>query len=359
MDLSIRKIAADKARRKPEDDSQLGFGRYFSNHLFCMEYDADRGWHSPSIEPYRKFELDPAALVFHYSQEVFDGLKAFRGKDGEVFLFRAEDYVRRLNTSAKRVCIPEIDVRFVTECIARLVGLDHDWVPSSPGTSLYIRPVIIATEASLGVKVSSRYLLYVITCPVGSFYVKEMDPVKIAVTEKYVRAVRGSVGDVKTGGNYAASLLAAQEAKKEGFNQVLWLDAIDRTYLEEVGTMNIFFHVGGSLWTPSLSGSIIPGITRDTIMKMAGAWGLSIEEKRISIREILDAHAKGEVKECFGSGTAVSIAPVSGFRFEGKEYPIGNGEAGPLAKRIYEELQQLQRGYREDRFGWLKRVSIA
>jgi branched-chain amino acid aminotransferase len=357
VSLEIIKIDPSRARKLPEDESVLGFGKFFSNHIFSMAYTREKGWHEAKIEPYRNLELDPASLVFHYSQEIFDGLKAFRGKDDDIYIFRPQDYLGRLNNSARRVCIPEIDVDFVVSALVKLVDLDKDWVPHSPGTSLYIRPVIIATEASLGVKVSSRYLMYIITCPVGAFYVKEMDPIKIAVTDKYVRAVKGSVGEAKTGGNYAASLLAAEEAKKNGYSQVLWLDALERKYLEEVGTMNIFFVVDGALWTPSLSGSILPGVTRDTILKIAQDWNLKVEERRISIDEILAANDNGSLTECFGTGTAVSIAPVSEFKYMEKTISIGNGQAGPVAKRLYSHLQQIQRGTQPDRYGWSLKVT--
>jgi len=356
MEVSITKAAAAELKAKP-DQNNLGFGAYFSDHMLLMSYDSASGWHDPQIQKYQNFSLDPAAMVFHYGQAIFEGLKAYRSPKGQLFLFRPADNLRRINDSAARMCMPPIPVEQVLAAMQQLLDLDRDWVPSSPGASLYIRPTMIATEAALGVRPAKQYLFFIILCPVGAYYPEGFNPVKIYVTDQYVRAVKGGVGHVKTAGNYAASIMAALEAQKKGFTQVLWLDAVERRYVEEIGTSNIFFLINGELVTPALSGSILPGITRDSVIKLATSWGITVTERPIAIDEVLATIADGSLQEIFASGTAAVISPVGALSYQDREYPINGGKTGPFAQRLYDELQGIQYGTRPDPFGW--RVEVA
>lgn len=355
MEISIEQAVQGELKIKP-DPNNLGFGAHFSDHMLVMPYDSVNGWHCPQITKYQNFSLDPAAMVFHYGQAIFEGLKAYRGSDGQLFLFRPTDNLRRLNDSATRMCMPPIPVDKVLEALEKLIVLDSDWVPNSPGASLYIRPTMIATEAALGVRPAKEYLFYVILSPVGAYYREGFNPVKIYVTDQYVRAVKGGVGHVKTAGNYAASIMAALEAQQKGFTQVLWLDAVERRYVEEIGTSNIFFKINGELVTPALSGSILPGITRDSVIKLASSWGIEVNERPISLDEVLATIADGSLQEIFASGTAAVISPVGALSYQDREYPINGGKTGPMAQRLYEELQGIQYGAGPDPFGW--RVKI-
>lgn len=356
MEVLIEKAADGELKAKP-DQNNLGFGAYFSDHMLVMPYDSNKGWHTPRIQKYQKFSLDPAAMVYHYGQAIFEGLKAYRGPQGQLYLFRPADNLRRMNDSATRMCMPPIPVEHVLAAMKELLALDRDWVPSSPGASLYIRPTMIATEAALGVRPAKEYLFYVILSPVGAYYREGFNPVKIYVTDQYVRAVKGGVGHVKTSGNYAASIMAALEAQQKGFTQVLWLDAVERRYVEEIGTSNIFFVINGELVTPALSGSILPGITRDSVIKLARSWGIEVKERPVAIDEVLATIADGSLQEIFASGTAAVISPVGALSYADREYPINGGQTGPLARRFFEELQGIQYGVRPDPFGW--RVEVA
>lgn len=356
MEVLIEKAAEGELKAKP-DSNNLGFGAYFSDHMLVMPYDSKKGWHNPQITKYQNFSLDPAAMVYHYGQAIFEGLKAYRGPEGQLFLFRPSDNLRRMNDSATRMCMPPFPVDDVLAAMKQLLSLDRDWVPSSPGASLYIRPTMIATEAALGVRPAKEYLFFVILCPVGAYYREGFNPVKIYVTDQYVRAVKGGVGHVKTAGNYAASIMAALEAQKKGFTQVLWLDAVERRYVEEIGTSNIFFVINGELVTPALSGSILPGITRDSVIKLARSWGVKVTERPIAIDEVLTTIADGSLQEIFASGTAAVISPVGALSYQDREYSINGGETGVMARRLFEELQGIQYGTRSDSFGW--RVEVA
>jgi branched-chain amino acid aminotransferase len=358
MELEVIKISEDKKKIKPKDETQLGFGNYFSDHFFNMLYDNVNGWHSARIEPYRNLEMDPASLTFHYGQEIFEGMKSYYGIDGGIYLFRPRDYFNRMNRSAKRLCMPQIDADFVIKALKELILVDKEWIPRSIGTALYIRPVMIATQPSVGVKVSSRYAFYIITGPVGAFYAKGFEPIRISVCDEYARAVKGGTGFAKTGGNYAASLYATEEAKREGFDQVLWLDALERKYVEEVGTMNIFFKFKDRIITPPLTGTIMPGITRDSVIRIIRNWDIPIDEKRISIDEVIDGIKTGDITEVFGTGTAVVISPVGELNYKGRSYIIGNGKAGDFSKRVFNEIIGLQYGSRVDAYGWRERVDI-
>ena len=355
MDIRVEKAAPDLLKTKPDENS-LGFGQHMADHMFVMKYTEQAGWHDATIKPYGNFSLDPAAMVLHYSQEIFEGLKAYRGKDDRIFLFRPTDNLKRMNISAARMCMPEIPVDDVYGGLKKLVDLDKDWVPKADGATLYIRPAMIATEVGLGVRPAKEYLFFVINCPVGAYYPEGFNPVKIFVTDKYVRAVRGGVGNVKTGGNYAASIMAAVEAQKQGYTQVLWLDAMERKYIEEVGTMNIFFLIGDELVTPPLTGSILPGITRDSVLRLTSDWGLTVSEKRISIDDVLAANDDGSLREVFGTGTAAVISPVGEINYKGQVCSINNGRTGALAQKLFDELQAIQNGYRNDPYDWVVEV---
>lgn len=355
MDIRVEKKAPGFLKAKPDENS-LGFGQHMADHMFVMLYDAKIGWHDAVIKPYENFSLDPAAMVLHYGQEIFEGLKAYRGRDDRIFLFRPKDNLKRMNVSAARMCMPEIPEDVVYEGMKKLIALDKDWVPRADGATLYIRPTMIATEAGLGVRPAKQYIFFIINCPVGAYYPEGFNPVKIFVTDKYVRAVAGGVGNVKTGGNYAASIMAAVEAQQQGYTQVLWLDAIERKYIEEVGTMNIFFLVDDELITPPLSGSILPGITRDSVLRLTKDWGLKVSEKRITIDEILAANDKGHLQEIFGTGTAAVISPVGELNYKGRVCTINNGETGGLAQKLFDELQAIQNGYKQDPYGWVVEV---
>jgi|Deesub1362A_J573_1020465.scaffolds.fasta_scaffold10387_2 branched-chain amino acid aminotransferase len=356
MELSKELLPQERRKPKPSDESQLGFGRIFTDHMLKIDYHADRGWHNARIVPYGPISLDPAALVLHYGQEVFEGLKAYRGVDGGIYMFRPEMNVQRLIRSCRRLCIPEPPAELVLEAMMELVRVEQDWVPHSEGASLYVRPTIIATEACLGVKVSSEYLLYVIVGPVGAYYAEGFGPTRIYVEEKYVRAAPGGLGEAKTAANYAASLLAGEEAHAAGYTQVLWLDACDKKSIEEVGTSNMFCVISGEVITPPLTGSILPGVTRDSVLTLCRHWGLKTSERRITIDEVLAAQADGTLEEVFATGTAAVISPVGSLTYQGKEYQVADGGIGQLSRRLYDELTGIQWGTKPDPFGWRVKV---
>jgi branched-chain amino acid aminotransferase len=339
-------------RTKP-DPADLGFGKYFADHMLVLEYEAPRGWGEPRIVPYGPLTLDPAASVLHYGQAMFEGLKAFRHADGRVALFRVNDNLKRLANGAPRLKMPVPDLDLLREAIVTLVATDRDWVPAPAGTALYLRPVLIGTEAFLGVRPSSKYLLYVITCPVGAYYAAGLKPVKIWVETSAVRAVKGGIGWVKAAANYVASMHTADEVRARGYEQVLWLDAIEHRYLEEVGTMNLFVAIGDELATPPLAGSILPGITRDTVLTLARDWGLKVAERPIAFQELVDAGRAGTLREVFGCGTAAVISAVGELGYDGGTLRINNGELGPLAKRFYDAITAIQYGKAPDPHGWV------
>jgi branched-chain amino acid aminotransferase len=355
MDIRVEKTAPDLLKAKPDENS-LGFGQHMTDHMFVMLYDEKIGWHDAVIKPYGDFSLDPAAMALHYGQEIFEGLKAYHGPNDKIFLFRPTDNLKRMNVSATRMCMPEIPVDIVYGAMKKLITLDKDWIPKADGATLYIRPTMIASEAGLGVRPSKQYIFFIINCPVGAYYPEGFNPVKIFVTDKYVRAVAGGVGNVKTAGNYAASIMAAVEAQKQGYTQVLWLDAIERRYIEEVGTMNIFFLIGDELITPPLTGSILPGITRDSVLRLTKDWGLKVSEKRISIDDVLSANENGNLREVFGTGTAAVISPVGEINYKDQVCIINNGKTGELSQKLFDELQAIQNGFTKDPYGWVIEV---
>jgi len=317
MEIKVTKTTSPKA--KP-DASALGFGKIFTDHMFVMDYSVEKGWHDAKIVPYGPFELEPSCTTLHYGQAIFEGLKAYKGENGEIFLYRPEKNMARINQSNERLCIPQIDEEFAVEAIKQLVLIDQDWIPEGEGTSLYIRPFIFGTDNALGVHPSNTYKFVIILSPVGSYYKDGLAPVKIWVEDDYVRAVRGGMGYAKTAGNYAASLKAQAVSEEKGYSQVLWLDGVERKYIEEVGAMNIFFKIGDEIVTPELNGSILPGITRDSVLKVLTAYGYNASERRISIDEILEAYKNGKLEEVFGTGTAAVISPVASFATRVKKW---------------------------------------
>jgi branched-chain amino acid aminotransferase len=353
MKLTITKT--DHLKTKP-DDSKLSFGTIFTDYMFNMDYNPQDGWHNPRIEPYASIDMDPATMMLHYGQGVFEGLKAYRTETGAVQLFRPRDNFKRLNNSSRRLCIPEIDENLALDFLKKLLSIEKNWVPSTPGTSLYIRPTIIATDPFLGVRASHTYRFFIILSPVGAYYAEGFNPVKIWVTRHYVRAVRGGVGEAKTPGNYAASLYAAEQAHKHGYTQVLWLDGIEQEYIEEVGAMNIFFVINGELITPMLNGSILPGITRDSVMSLAKMWGIKVSERKIGISEVIDVHASGKLDEIFGSGTAAVISPVGEIKYGDTVITVSDGKVGAMAKKFYKELTDIQYGKTKDHAGWIESI---
>lgn len=343
-------------KQKPTDQTRLGFGNYYTDHMFLMNYDEGKGWHDPRIVPYGPIELDPAAMCLHYGQEVFEGLKAYRTEDGRILLFRPDRNMARLNSSNERLCIPAIDEAFAVEAIKKLVSVDQDWIPTAEGTSLYIRPFIFATEAQVGVHPAQELLFAIILSPVGAYYPEGLNPVKIYVEDKYVRAVRGGMGYTKTGGNYAASLKAQDEAEKVGYTQVLWLDGVERKYIEEVGTMNVFFVIDDEIVTPELQGSILPGVTRMSCIELLKKQGYKVSERRLSIEEVAEAADAGKLKEAFGSGTAAVISPIGELKWDEKVMTINNGEIGTISQYLYDTLTGIQWGKLPDPYGWTVEV---
>ena len=355
LEVTLQKASVGQLKPKP-DQNNLGFGQFFTDHMFKMRWSRQQGWYDACIQPYKSFELDPAAMVFHYGQAIFEGMKAYRGKDDQIFLFRPEDNFTRMNQSAVRMCMPRFPQKRVLQALRAMVYLDQEWVPNTQGATMYIRPTMIATEPALGLRPAEEYLFYIICCPVGAYYAEGFSPTKIYVEDKYVRAVPGGVGNAKTAGNYAASVKAQVEAHEKGYTQVLWLDAVERKYVEEVGTSNIFFVIKDELITPPLEGSILPGITRDSVLQLARDWGYKVSERRITIDEVFAAGESGILQESFGTGTAAVIAPVGEFCYRDKHVKVNGGEIGTLSKRLFEGLQAIQFGYGEDNHKWRVRV---
>jgi branched-chain amino acid aminotransferase len=356
MEIKIKKAPLKKRKNKPTDESKLGFGKIFTDHMFTMKYKEGKGWYDAVIEPYHDLKLDPTAMCLHYGQEIFEGLKAYRGKDGSIYLFRPTENIKRMNLSAERLCMAHIDEKIFMNAMKKLVILEKDWIPHGEGTSMYIRPTMIATEAALGVHPSSEYLFFIVVGPVGAYYPQGFSPTKMYVSEEYVRAVRGGIGHVKAAGNYAASLYASRIATNMGYTQVLWLDSVEKKYVEEVGTSNIFFVIGDELITPPLAGSILPGVTRNSVITLARHLGTKVVERAVSIEEVIAASQNGMLKEAFASGTAAIVSPVGHIYFRDKEYAINGGKTGALALKLYSEILKIQYGMAEDPFNW--RVKI-
>ncbi|MFJ7729148.1 branched-chain amino acid aminotransferase [Neobacillus sp. NPDC097160] len=356
MQQEIAFIQREELKEKP-DTASLGFGKYFSDYMFEMDYRGGIGWHDPRIVPYAPLTIEPSSMVFHYGQAIFEGLKAYKAADGTIQLFRPEKNMKRLNDSCDRLCIPQIDEDFLLGAIKQLIFTEKDWIPEGEGTSLYIRPFIFSTEPYLGVRPANQYKLLVILSPSGAYYGNQLSPVKIYVEEQYVRAVIGGVGHVKTAGNYAASMKAQEKADANGFAQILWLDAKENKYVEEVGSMNIFFKINGEVVTPRLNGSILPGVTRDSVIELLKYWNIPVREVKISIEEVFAAHERGELEEVFGAGTAAVISPVGELNWNDHAITINDNKIGQLSQRIYDEMTGIQLGKKEDPFNWIVKVA--
>lgn len=356
MEIRIEPLADERRKPPPGASAELGFGQIFTNRMLKADWNGRLGWHNARIEPYGPLVLDPAAKVFHYAQEVFEGLKAYRWQDGRVALFRPQMNAARFNRSATRLALPEVPESLFLEGIDALVRLEEDWLPSAEGTALYIRPTLIAVEPTLGVRPSEQCLFFVILSPVGAYYAAGFNPVRILVEDYFVRAVPGGTGTAKTGGNYASSLRAGLKAKERGFEQVLWLDGIQRRYVEEVGAMNIFFVVEGTLVTPPLSDSFLAGVTRDSVLAMAETLGVPVDVRPVDIDDLLAGVRSGRVSEAFGTGTAAVVSPVGVLGYKDEVLTVGTGGVGPLTRRFYDSLTGIQYGRLPDPFGWLHQV---
>ena len=356
MTFQIAPLGDDRKKPKWSDPARLGFGRMFSDRMLVADWDGRRGWHDVRIVPYGPFNLEPSAAVLHYGQEVFEGLKAYRWGDNSIALFRPEMNLARLNRSVERLSLPQVPEDIFLSGMFELVRLEQEWVPDAAGTSLYIRPALIATEAALGVRPAGACRFFIILSPVAAYYSAGFKPVRILVEDRFVRAVPGGTGEAKTGGNYASSLLAAQEASRRGFDQVLWLDGVERRFVEEVGAMNIFFVMDGRLVTPGLSGSFLAGITRDSLLRLAPALGLEAEERPVAVEDLMAGVRSGRVQEVFGSGTAAVVSPVSVLCYRDELLSVGDGGVGGITQRLYDTLTGIQYGRLPDMFNWMHRL---
>jgi branched-chain amino acid aminotransferase len=352
--MEIKITRTNKPKSKPDIDS-LGFGNYFTDHMFVMDY-LNGKWVNHRIVPYENLSISPANMVFHYSMSTFEGLKAYKTKSGDINLFRPMMNMERLNRSNERMALAKFDTEDAMQALKELLKIDEDWIPTKPGTSMYIRPFVIAADALLGVKPSQTFQFYIILSPVGSYYKEGMNPTKIYVEKKYVRTVKGGTGAIKTGGNYSGSILAQIEAKEKGFAQVLWLDGVERKYVEEVGTSNAFFVIGDEVLTPELTGSILPGITRDSVIALCKKMGRKMTERRITLDEVFEAHKKGTLKEAFATGTAAVISPIGLLATDEKSIVINGGEIGCLSQKLYDTLTGMQYGEIKDDLGWIVKV---
>lgn len=354
--LPIQIKLSDSKKEKP-DPQTLVFGRNFTDHMFVADYDEGKGWHSPRIVPYAPVTLDPASIVLHYGQTVFEGLKAYKSEDGTVRLFRPEENMKRMNLSLDRLCMPRIDEEQALHALTQLIQIEKDWIPTLPGTSLYIRPFVIANEAFLGVAPAKKYQFYIILCPVGSYYKEGIHPIKILVENEFVRAVKGGTGGAKTAGNYASGLKAQEAADQKGYSQVLWLDGVERKYVEEVGSMNIFFKINGEVITPAINGSILEGITRKSILQILRHWNIPVQERKLSMDEIRVAYENGQLEEVFGTGTAAVISPVGELNWDGYKMIVNDNKTGPLSKKLFETLSNIQNGKEKDSFAWILKLN--
>ncbi len=349
MEIKITKTTAPK--EKPCAKT-LGFGKYFTDHMFVMQYTSDKGWHDAEIRPFGPFEIHPASTVLHYGSEIFEGMKAYRKEDGSVQLFRPIENIRRMNRSAERMCLPEIPEELALEILKKFVAFEEEWIPSEEGTSLYIRPFMFGNDETLGVHAVKHATYMIITSPVGAYYAEGINPVKIKIEDVDVRAVRGGTGEAKCGGNYAASNRAGERAEQEGYTQVLWLDGVERKYIEEVGAMNVMFKINGEIVTPMLSGSILPGITRKSCLELLKSEGYKVSERLLSVDELQAAMENGTLEEAWGCGTAAVVSPIGELFYKGKKYTINNGKIGEVTQHLYDTLTGIQWGKRPDTFGW-------
>ena len=351
--LDIRYELSSKLKDKPKDESKLGFGNIFTDHMFIMNYDTGKGWHDARIVPFGDISLSPAAMCLHYGQEIFEGLKAYRTKDGSIQLFRPDENFKRMNVSNERMVIPQVNEQDCLDGLMALLNVEKDWVPHTEGASLYIRPFIISTDPYVGVRPADHYLFMIILSPSGAYYLTGLNPVKIYVESRYVRAVRGGTGFAKTAANYAISLKGQDEAHKQDYEQVLWLDGVEQKYVEEVGSMNIFFVIDGKIVTPALTGSVLPGITRKSAIEVCKKRGYEVEERRISIEEVAKAYDDGKLDEVFGTGTAAVISPVGHLKWNDKIMTINDNKIGPVSQMLYDTMTGIQWGTIPDEFGWV------
>ncbi|HOG00887.1 MAG TPA: branched-chain amino acid aminotransferase [Clostridia bacterium] len=347
-----------RPKEKPDQDN-LAFGANFTDHMFAMEYDEGRGWHSGRVVPYAKIEIDPASCVLHYAQMMFEGMKAYKTADGHVQLFRPYMNARRLNRTNERMCIPPLDEKLFVAAIKALVRADIDWVPEKPFTSLYIRPFIISDEVSFSVLPAKHYRFMIILCPSGPYYAANMGKLsatRIYVEDEYIRSAQGGTGFAKVGGNYAGGMLASQKAKKYNCKDVLWLDAKERRYVEEIGTSNAFFKIGDEVVTAPLSGTILPGVTRDSVITLLNEWGVPVRERRLSVDELFEASRAGELREVFATGTAAVISPIGTLCYMGEDHIVSGNRVGALSQKLYDTLIGIQTGSLPDTRGWIERV---
>ena len=357
MEIKVIPAKPDQLKKKPKDESKLGFGDIYSDHMFLIDYAEGKGWFDARVVPFGDLHINPAAMSLHYGQLIFEGLKAYRGQDGAIYLFRPRDNFKRFNRSAARLVMPEVDIDLVMEGMKKLILLDKEWIPHSEGTSLYIRPTMLASEPHLGVRWASEYICFIIIGPVGAYYPEGLNPIKILVEDRYIRTAVGSTGEAKAAGNYAGSLLAAKEANEKGFTQVLWLDANERKYVEEVGTMNMFFVIEEEVITAPLTGSILPGVTRDSVIHMVKDWGMKVSERSLSIDEVIAGAEDGRLKEAFGTGTAAVISPVGQINYRGEDHVVAGGKMGELSQKLYNEIVAIQYGEKEDPYGWREKIA--
>ena len=354
LDIKITKTTAPK--EKPVDSPKMSFGKVFSDHMFLMDYSVDQGWHDARIVPYAPFQLDPACVVFHYAQELFEGLKAYRTADNKIQLFRPECNGARMQDSSDRMCVPAIPVEDFVQAVKTLVEVDKDWVPASEGTSLYIRPFVIATDVGMGVHASHNYTFCIICSPSGAYYPEGIDPVRIYVEDEYIRAAPGLTGFTKCGGNYAASIKAGELAAQQGFAQVLWLDGVEKKYVEEVGAMNIMFKIDGKIYTAACTGTVLPGVTRRSIIELCRDWGYEVIEGKLAIADIMQAGREGKLEEVWGTGTAAVVSPVKELTWKDESVQISGGKIGELTQKLYDTLTGIQWGKLPDTKGWIVAV---
>ena len=354
LNIRIEKTTCPKA--KPTDETALGFGKIFTDHMALIDWDEGQGWHDARIVPFANLSLHPAATVFHYGAEIFEGLKAYRRPDGGVQMFRPIENIRRMNNSAERLRLPQLDEEEALQILDTFVRLEESWVPSEPGTSLYLRPFLFGNDEHLGVHSIDNARFVLIASPVGSYYAEGINPVRIMIEADDVRAVRGGTGYAKCGGNYAASNRAGENAEKLGFSQVLWLDGVERKYIEEVGAMNVMFRFGDEIATPMLTGSILPGITRKSCIELLKAEGWTVNERLISIDELGEALKNGTLTEAWGCGTAAVVSPIGELFYKGESFKIGGGKIGEVTQKLYDTLTAIQWGKVEDTHGWIRKI---
>ena len=353
--MEIKIIKTNTPKEKVEE-TKLGFGKYFTDHMFVMEYNKEEGWHNARIEPFSNLSLPPSAAVFHYGAEIFEGLKAYRTPFGDIQLFRPDANIERLNNSAERISLPQVDSKFALEALKQFVNVERDWVPYKKGTSLYIRPFLFATSPELGLHSITDAMFVIIASPVGNYYKEGINPVSIMIETEDVRAVRGGTGYAKCGGNYAASNRAGEKAEKKGFSQVLWLDGVERKYIEEVGSMNVMFKINNTIVTPKLTGSVLPGVTRRSCIQILKDWGYNVEERLIDVDEIGTAMKNGTLEEAWGCGTAAVVSPIGLLEYKGENFTINNGKIGEVTQKLYDELTGIQWGEIEDKHNWCVKV---